>query len=114
RTAPGKSGNLLVSPPPLPALGDGGVPVSPGRCAMALPKPGERAIFDAARGIEEADARRVYVERACGDDRDLRARVEALLRVYDQESTFRGSPAEEVRGDFADPRREAPGAGIAP
>jgi serine/threonine protein kinase/tetratricopeptide (TPR) repeat protein len=81
---------------------------------MALSRPGERAVFDAARGIEEADARRVYLEQACGDDRDLRARIEALLRIHDQESTFLGFPAEEVRGRFAGPVREAPGAVIGP
>jgi serine/threonine protein kinase/tetratricopeptide (TPR) repeat protein len=81
---------------------------------MAVPKPGEKAIFDAARRIEEAEARRLYVEQACGGDRDLRARIEALLRVHDKESTFPGSPAEETRGRPAEAVGEALGAAIGP
>ena len=59
---------------------------------MALPQPGEQAIFDAARRIEAPEARRLYVEQACGEDRGLWVRVEALLGVYDQDTTFLRSP----------------------
>src|SRR5262245_61507646 len=93
-------------------MGEGRSP--PGRCAMAAPKPGERAIFDAARGIEAAEARRRYVERACAEDRDLQARIEALLRIHDQESTFPGSPVEEARAREAGPARAAPGTVVGP
>jgi serine/threonine protein kinase/tetratricopeptide (TPR) repeat protein len=46
--------------------------------------PAEEAIFKAARGIEEPQARRAYLEEACGERLDLRARVEALLRFHDE------------------------------
>ncbi len=81
---------------------------------MALPKPGEREIFDAARHIEDADARRLYVEQACGDDGDLQAQIEALLRIHDEEGAFAGFPAEELRGRELAPVGEAPGAVIGP
>jgi serine/threonine protein kinase/tetratricopeptide (TPR) repeat protein len=81
---------------------------------VAAPKPGEFAIFNAARRIEEREARRLYVERACGGDGEMREQIEALLRIHDQESTFPGSPAEEARGLLAGPPREAPGAVVGP
>ena len=44
----------------------------------------------------------------------MRARVEALLRVHDEDSTFLESPATEVRTGFADPPGEGPGTVIGP
>src|SRR5262245_25198429 len=86
----------------------------PTRCAMAVPKPGERAIFNAARRIEAPEARRRYVEQACGEDRDLQARIEALLRVHEEDQSFLRSPAEGVRAVFADLICEGPGTVIGP
>src|SRR5262249_30804397 len=71
-------------------------------------------IFNAARRIEEPEARRLYLEQACAEDRDLRAQIEALLRIHDQESTFLRSPAEELRAQLAEPGCEALGAVIGP
>jgi serine/threonine protein kinase/tetratricopeptide (TPR) repeat protein len=81
---------------------------------VALPMPGEQAIFNAARLIAAPDARRQYVEQACGEDHNLRARIEALLRVHDEDSTFLRTPAEGVGAAFAEPVREAPGTLIGP
>ena len=39
----------------------------------------EEDIFDAARLITDAAARRLYLDRACGSDTGLRQRVEDLL-----------------------------------
>src|ERR1051326_7432554 len=55
---------------------------------MAMPKLDESAIFNAARQIASAEARRQYLQEACGDDRTLHARVEALLRVHEEEQSF--------------------------
>jgi eukaryotic-like serine/threonine-protein kinase len=52
----------------------------------------EKAIFNAARRLNGPDARRAYIEEASGNDDQLRARVEALLRVYDRETGFLESP----------------------
>ena len=42
------------------------------------------------------EPRREYLDQACRDDRDLRARVEALLRVHDEDRSFLQRPAEGV------------------
>src|SRR5262245_13081521 len=81
---------------------------------MAMPNQIERAIFDVARHIAAPDARRAYVEQACGEHRDLQARIEALLRVHDKDQTFLESPAEGVRAGFADPPGEGPGTVVGP
>src|SRR5262249_43668244 len=54
-----------------------------------------------------------YVEQSCGADPDLRARIEALLRVHDEDRSFLESPAEGVAA-FAEPIREGPGTVISP
>jgi WD40 repeat protein/serine/threonine protein kinase len=59
---------------------------------MTRPKRDEAEIFDRARQIEAPDARRLFLEEACGEDRHLQARVQALLRVYEEERGFLESP----------------------
>ena len=81
---------------------------------MSVPKREEKEIFNEARRIEAPDARRRYLEQACAADRDLLARIEALLRVHDSERTFQQSPAEWVRAGLADTLTEAPGTVIGP
>jgi WD40 repeat protein/serine/threonine protein kinase len=73
----------------------------------------EAEIFNTARQIAEAPARRLYLDRACGGDHRLRGRIEALLRVHDAEPGFLGTPAAPfVSGVGA--VREGPGAQIGP
>ena len=55
---------------------------------MATLKLDEAAIFDIARQIEAPEARLLFIQMACGEDRDLQARVEALLRVNDEQGNF--------------------------
>src|SRR5262245_8533625 len=64
---------------------------------MAAPELDEAAIFNAARRIEGPEARRLYLQEVCGDDRDLQRRVEALLRAHDENLTFLDSPTVEIR-----------------
>jgi WD40 repeat protein/serine/threonine protein kinase len=64
---------------------------------MAAPTLNEADIFNAARRIEDPAARRLYVREACGEDGALADRVEALLRLHDEDTTFLDSPAEDVR-----------------
>ena len=54
----------------------------------------EAGIFDVARQIKVAEARREYLQQVCADDPELQGRVEALLRVYDEEPGFLESPAD--------------------
>ena len=65
---------------------------------MATLKLDEAAIFDIARQIEAPEARHQFIQVACGEDRDLRARVEALLRVNDEQGTFLDSPVASLQG----------------
>jgi serine/threonine protein kinase/tetratricopeptide (TPR) repeat protein len=81
---------------------------------MLMPKPDEEVIFNAARQIEAPEVRRVYLQRACGGDAGLRARVEALLRVHHEEPCFLESPAAGMPETVSEAPREAPGAAIGP
>ena len=80
---------------------------------MSAIKPDEEAIFHAARCIDAPEARRAYVEQACGHDRAFTARMEALLGVYDQERTFLDSPFVEAQASNSSVP-EGPGAVIGP
>src|SRR5512139_926518 len=53
----------------------------------------EEAIFQIARRIDRPEARRLYLDQACAADDAMRARVEALLRVHDDERSFLERPA---------------------
>ena len=53
----------------------------------------EEAIFQLARQIDRPDARRLYLDQACGPDTDLRARLNALIRAHDEERSFLERPA---------------------
>src|SRR5262245_40261881 len=74
----------------------------------------EEGIFDAARRLEAPEARRSYVQQACGGDRALQRRVEALLRIHDEERTFLQRPAAGCRPAVPDLVREGPGTRIGP
>lgn len=70
----------------------------------------EKSIFNTARQIGSREARRQYLVGACDGDPALLARVEALLRVYDEGDTFLHRPAI----DFNERDRELPGEEIWP
>ena len=57
----------------------------------------EEEIFDAARLISDAVARRSYLERACGGDAALRVRVADLLAALDQAEDFFADGSSAVR-----------------
>ena len=52
------------------------------------------AIFEAALQ-QDTRARSAYVNEACGDDRELRREVEAMLASHDQASRFIEEPAAQ-------------------
>src|SRR5262245_2702471 len=81
---------------------------------MSTPKLDEEAIFHVARRIEAEEARGVYLQEVCGTDPDLRARVEALLRVHDEARSFLESPPEGIRAAADEPIVEGPGTVIGP
>jgi formylglycine-generating enzyme required for sulfatase activity/tRNA A-37 threonylcarbamoyl transferase component Bud32 len=53
----------------------------------------EREIFVALLDLPDPQARAAYLDRVCGGNGALRARVEALLRAHDNAGSFLGSPA---------------------
>jgi serine/threonine protein kinase len=52
-----------------------------------------KAVFDRAHEITAPEQRRAYLDQACGDNAELRQRVEALLRAYDEAGSFLDKPA---------------------
>jgi tetratricopeptide (TPR) repeat protein len=79
---------------------------------MELPRLREEAIFNVARRIEAPEARRLYLQQSCGEDAALRDRVEALLRVHDEECNFLRSPIAGMPTPRDDASAEAPGTAI--
>jgi serine/threonine protein kinase len=77
-----------------------------------MPSPDELAILEAAMRIKDAEERQVYVQQACRDHPELQGRVEALLRVHEEERTLPQEPAIEpvFRPEIA----EGPGRQIGP
>jgi serine/threonine protein kinase/Tfp pilus assembly protein PilF len=60
----------------------------------------EAAIFNSARQIREPQARRQFLQDACGGDGSLLARVEALLRFHDEKPNFlEATPLPRVSAD---------------
>jgi serine/threonine protein kinase len=59
---------------------------------MTSEKLDEKAIFNVARRIESPEARADYLQQVCGTDGSLIARVETLLRAYDEQASFLESP----------------------
>src|SRR5262245_12043206 len=51
-----------------------------------------KAIFDRAVEIDSAQERNGYVLRECGDDAELRARVQGMLGAHEQAGSFLESP----------------------
>ena len=76
----------------------------------------ERDVFIEAVQIASADERAAYLEAACGQDADLRGRVEALLAEHERdESFFLDAPAPDMvaTANMA-PLTEQPGTIIGP
>jgi serine/threonine protein kinase len=82
---------------------------------MVMQRLNEEEIFHAARRIEAPEARRLYLWQSCGDDAALQARVEALLRVYDEGQSFLGSPAPGLPATLDErPMCGGPGTAVGP
>ena len=81
---------------------------------MNSPKLDEAALFEAARQIEGADARRRYIEAACAGDPALEARLLALLLIDEADRGFLERPAEGVMALAPGGISEGPGQRIGP
>jgi len=63
---------------------------------MAIDPKRVKEIFLEAANVSDEAARAALLDRACGGDAELRARVEALLRSHDPQGSFLGAPAAVV------------------
>ena len=59
---------------------------------MGAKHPDERAIFNEAAEIQSPEERKAYLDKACGDDAELRAAVEELLRLHEANRRFLEAP----------------------
>jgi serine/threonine protein kinase/tetratricopeptide (TPR) repeat protein len=57
-----------------------------------------KAVFDRAHEITAPEERHAYLDEACGDNAELRQRVEALLRAYEEAGSFLDKPAAQLEG----------------
>lgn len=55
----------------------------------------EQSIFIAALEIDDVNERAVFIEQACGDNQEIRSRVNALLEEYERSGEFLRIPAVE-------------------
>jgi eukaryotic-like serine/threonine-protein kinase len=81
---------------------------------MATQKLDEEAVFNVARKIPSAEARRDYLAQVCGDEVSLRARVEALLWAHEQDLPFLPPAAAGLLGPAEEPAAEGPGVTLGP
>src|SRR5262245_41519023 len=72
-----------------------------------------KAVFDHAHELPSPAERRPYRDRACADDPELRAKVETLLRAYDEAGGFLESPPV-ASGTIEHRPAEGPGSTIGP
>ena len=63
---------------------------------------------------QPASERAAYLDHECGDDKDLRHRVEALLLAHDEPGSFLDSPPPGVGPTLDQPITEKPGTQIGP
>jgi serine/threonine protein kinase len=58
-----------------------------------------QTMFLGAVNLADPDARKAYLEQACGEDRELRERVEALLRAHDSPDSLLDEPIVQPAND---------------
>ena len=75
----------------------------------------EHELFAAALEIHTAVERSAYLDRACGCDDGLRARIEALLLAHERAGSFLAAPTDARSAAVAEPKPlEGPGTVIGP
>jgi serine/threonine protein kinase/WD40 repeat protein len=83
---------------------------------MATQAPSAKAIFENAVEIPSATERQAFLDRACAGSPELRIKVDALLRAYEEADSFLESPAlaPALVPTLDEPLTERPGAVIGP
>jgi hypothetical protein len=61
----------------------------------------EEDVFQVARHIDLVEARRAYLEQACGDDAALRQQVDSLLAAHETSESFLESPPSEIASELS-------------
>jgi len=74
----------------------------------------EEAIFHAALALAGADQRSEYLDAACENQKELRHRVEALLRRYAESQGALDRPLPSLAATMDEPITEQPGTMIGP
>jgi len=74
----------------------------------------EAEIFDMVRRIDSREGRRRCIQQTCGHAQELQARIEALMRVYEEEAGFLESPPEGLQSVRKTPIRDIVGEEIGP
>jgi eukaryotic-like serine/threonine-protein kinase len=74
----------------------------------------EEAIFHAALALAGADERSLYLDAACENQKELRHRVEALLRRYAESQGALDRPLPSLAATMDEPITEKPGTMIGP
>jgi WD40 repeat protein/serine/threonine protein kinase len=75
-----------------------------------MPQLDEREIFNTARRIQARNARSLYLKQACADDQVLLARLETLLRAYEDDGFLQSPAVPEI--SFAPAAQERAGTQI--
>jgi hypothetical protein len=60
----------------------------------------EQALFIEALERTDPDTRRAFLDEACADKPELRRRIEQLLRLHEQPSSFMRDPSGDDQHDF--------------
>src|SRR3990172_2645081 len=82
---------------------------------MGAWNPAANDIFLQALEIQSPDHRRAHLDKACAQDANLRAQVEALLKAHEQADSFLDSPAPGLAATADEPPiTERPGTVIGP
>ncbi len=74
----------------------------------------ELEIFSNALEIASADERSQYLDQACGDDVELRKRIDDLLRSHSDVGSFMVALAPGIGASIDEPITEKPGTAIGP
>jgi hypothetical protein len=74
----------------------------------------EATIFAQAIEFASVDDRRRFLDQACGDDADLRAKVDYLVRHHFEAGSFLENPADLLPTLSVPPPPEVPGTVIGP
>jgi hypothetical protein len=70
-----------------------------------------KAFFDQALEMPSPAERKAYLDQACAEAPEVRHKVEALLKAYEEAGSFLESPARSPVATLDEPLTERPGDG---